>query len=222
MSDLIPDLVLQDNSSQRLPCVVLVDGSTSMGGDAINNLNEGLKVLEAELKADDVASLRVQLLIVRIGGHSDVETVIDWTDAIDFAAPTIEANGTTPLGKGVEHSLKKIEEQKEKYKQNQIPYNRPWLFIITDGSPTDDGWERCAAKAVEAETKGKVVIFPIGTEDADFDTLKQFSSRGAMKLQNLNFKELFVWLSQSVSAGSQTEVDSTAQLPAANWGVVPS
>ena len=80
MSDLIPDLVLQDNSSQRLPCVVLVDGSSSMDGEAINNLNEGLKVLEAELKADDVASLRVQLLIVRIGGHSDVETVIAWTD----------------------------------------------------------------------------------------------------------------------------------------------
>ena len=112
MSDLIPDLVLQDNSSQRLPCVVLVDGSSSMDGKAINNLNEGLKVLEAELKADDVASLRVQLLIVRIGGHSDVETVIDWTDAIDFIAPTIEANGTTPLGMGVKHSLKKIEEQK--------------------------------------------------------------------------------------------------------------
>ena len=222
MSDLIPDLVLQDNSSQRLPCVVLVDGSSSMDGKAINNLNEGLKVLEAELKADDVASLRVQLLIVRIGGHSDVETVIDWTDAIDFIAPNIKANGTTPLGKGVEHSLKKIEEQKEKYKQNQIPYNRPWLFIITDGSPTDNGWERCATKAVEAETKGKVVIFPIGTEGADFDTLNQFSSRGAMMLQHLNFKELFVWLSQSVSAGSQTEVDSTAQLPAANWGVVPS
>ena len=222
MSDLIPDLVLQDNSSQRLPCVILVDGSSSMDGEPINNLNEGLKVLEAELKADDVASLRVQLLVVRIGGHSDVETVIDWTDAIDFIAPTIEANGTKPLGIGVEHSLKKIEEQKEKYKENQIPYNRPWLFIITDGEPSDNGWERCAAKAVESESKGKVVIFPIGTEDANFDTLHQFSSRGAMKLQNLNFKELFVWLSQSVSAGSQTEVDSTAQLPAANWGVVPS
>jgi uncharacterized protein YegL len=222
MSDLIPDLVLQDNSSQRLPCVVLVDGSGSMAGTPIDNLNEGLKVLETELKSDDVASLRVQLLVVRIGGHSDVETVVDWTDAIDFAAPTIVANGTTPLGLGVKHSLEKIEEQKQKYKQNQIPYNRPWLFIITDGSPSDNGWERCAAKAVEAETKGKVVIFPIGTEDADFDTLNQFSSRGAMMLQNLNFKELFVWLSQSVSAGSQTEVDSTAQLPAANWGMVPS
>ena len=187
MSDLIPDLVLQDNSSQRLPCVVLVDGSSSMDGEAINNLNEGLKVLEAELKADDVASLRVQLLIVRIGGHSDVETVIDWTDAIDFIAPTIEANGTTPLGMGVKHSLKKIEEQKEKYKQNQIPYNRPWLFIITDGSPTDNGWERCANKAVEAETKGKVVIFPIGTEGANFDTFNLASNSPYILLAILKY-----------------------------------
>ena len=95
------------------------------------------------------------------------------------------------------------------------------MFIITDGSPTDNGWELSATKAVKAETSGKVVIFPIGTEGADFDNLNQFSSREAMMLQNLNFKELFVWLSQSVSAGSQTAVDTNAQLPA-NWGIVPS
>ena len=222
MSDLIPDLVLQDNSSQRLPCVVLVDGSSSMDGVAINNLNEGLKILERELKADDVASLRVQLLIVQIGGHSEVQTVTEWTDAIDFTAPNIEANGTTPLGLGVTHSLKKIEEQKKKYKENQIPYNRPWLFIITDGSPTDSDWEKAAEKAIQDEAKGKVVIFPIGTEQADFANLNKFSARGSMMLKNLDFKELFVWLSQSVSAGSQTEMSSTTQLPAANWGVIQS
>ena len=160
MSDLIPDLVLQDNSSQRLPCVVLVDGSSSMDGEAINNLNEGLKVLEAELKADDVASLRVQLLIVRIGGHSDVETVIDWTDAIDFKAPSLEAYGRTPLGKAMQLALEKIEEQKVNYKANQIPYNRPWIFLITDGTPTDEGiWQNTASDCVQAEKDGKVTIF---------------------------------------------------------------
>jgi uncharacterized protein YegL len=222
MSDLIPDLVLQDNSSQRLPCVVLVDGSTSMDGQAIDNLNTGLEILENELKVDDLASMRVQLLIIRIGGHNNVEVVTDWTDAIDFNAPKIEANGTTPLGAGVLLALKKIEEQKTRYKKNQIPYNRPWLFIITDGSPTDDKWIQASEKAINSETNGKVVIFPIGTEHANFEILNQFSSRGAMMLKNLDFKELFVWLSQSVSAGSQTEVDSSAQLPAATWGVVPS
>ena len=186
---MIKDLILQDNTNQRLPCVVLLDGSTSMDGKAIDNLNQGLSILERELKADDVASLRVQLLLLRIGGHSDVEILTDWTDAIDFSAPLVEANGTTPLGKGVNVALRKLEEQKKKYRQNQITYNRPWLFIITDGAPTDQNWERAAEKAVEAEKKGKVVVFPIGTEEADFEILNKFSSRGAIMLKNLDFKE---------------------------------
>lgn len=222
MEDLIPDLVLKDNTSQRLPCVVIVDGSTSMRGAAIDNLNDGLVLLEKELKADDVASLRVQLLIIRIGGQDQAEILSDWTDAIDFTAPKITANGTTPLGAGVKLALKKIEEQKALYRENQITYNRPWLFILTDGAPTDRNWENVAEKAKFAEEKGKVVIFPIGTEDAIFANLDKFSNRQAMMLKNLNFKELFVWLSQSVSAGSKTEIGTETQLPAATWGAVPS
>ena len=219
---MIPDIVLQDNTNQRLPCIVLLDGSSSMAGMAIDNLNQGLSVLEHELKADDIASLRVQLLLLRIGGHSDVEILTDWTDAIDFSAPQVIANGTTPLGQGVKLALRKLEEQKANYKNNQITYNRPWLFIITDGTPTDLNWREAARQAVEAEKKGKVVVFPIGTEHADFDNLNEFSSRGALMLNSLDFKELFVWLSQSVSAGSQTEVGSETQLPAISWGAVPS
>ena len=94
--------------------------------------------------------------------------------------------------------------------------------MITDGAPTDPNWEKAAEKAVESEMKGKVVVFPIGTEHADFDTLNKFSSRGALMLKDLDFKELFVWLSQSVSAGSQTEIGSETQLPAISWGAVPS
>ena len=222
MENLIPDLVLQDNTSQRLPCVVIVDGSTSMRGAAIENLNAGLALLESELKNDDIASLRVQLLIVKIGGLDEAKVITDWTDAIDFMAPTIEANGTTPLGAGVKLGLKKIEEQKKLYRENQITYNRPWMFILTDGSPTDSNWQAAANSARKAEERGKVVIFPIGTEDADFSNLDQFSNRNSMMLKNLDVKELFVWLSQSVSAGSQTEIGNETQLPAATWGAVPS
>ena len=86
-----------------------------MNGKAIKNLNIGLKTLETELKNDDVASMRVQLLLISIGGHSDTEILTELTDAIDFIAPTIIANGTTPLGKGVNLGLKKLEEQKKRY-----------------------------------------------------------------------------------------------------------
>ena len=114
MSDnLIPEVVLSDNTSQRLPCVIVLDVSSSMsrkpeGASAVSELNAGLKVLEQELKADDVASQRVQLKVLRIGGNDEVQVVTDWTDAIDFQAPEIRAKGTTPLGAGVLSALETI------------------------------------------------------------------------------------------------------------------
>ncbi len=177
---LIPDIVLQDNTNQRLPCVLVLDGSTSMAGAPIEELNKGLKVLENELKQDDVACQRVQLLVIRVGGLEEAEIISDWTDAIDFSAPIIEANGMTPLGKGVSLALKKIEEQKVNYRQHQIQYNRPWLFIFTDGEPNDGNWEKAAAASVKAEQDNKAVVFFIGTEGANFYKLSKFCSRTAM------------------------------------------
>ena len=63
-------------------CIVL-DGSGSMEGNPISELNQGLKVLEEELK-DDTASQRVQLLVIRLGDDDKATILTDWTDAIDF------------------------------------------------------------------------------------------------------------------------------------------
>jgi uncharacterized protein YegL len=224
MSDqFIPDVVLSDNTSQRLPCVLVVDGSTSMlrrqdGTNAVSELNSGLKVLEAELKADDIAAQRVQLMVLRLGGSDEVQTVTDWTDAMDFTAPEIEAKGTTPLGMGVSMALQKIEQQKENYRRHDIPYNRPWLFIITDGGPTDPKWQEAAIECQIAEAEGKVLIFTIGTGAANFKKLARFSSRSPVRISGLNFSELFVWLSRSASSGSQSVPGTEVRLPDISWG----
>ena len=222
MSDsIIPDVVLTDNTSQRLPCVLVLDGSGSMAGDSIGELNAGLKILEEELKNDDTAAQRVQLLVVRFGDDDNVDIVADWTDAMDFSAPTLEANGLTPLGKAMLTALDKIEEQKGNYRDHDIPYNRPWVFLITDGEPTDIDWEDAAADCRQAEEDKKVTIFTIGTEGADFVKLRQFSGRSPVKLDGLKFKELFIWLSRSASSGSKAAQDTEVQIEAPDdWGVI--
>ena len=62
------DLVLRykDNNSQRTPCVLVLDGSQSMDGQPIDQLNRGLKVLESELKEDVLARGRVRVRVIRV------------------------------------------------------------------------------------------------------------------------------------------------------------
>lgn len=217
----IPDVALMDNTSQRLPCILVLDGSGSMAGEPIDRLNEGLRELEKQLKNDPVASQRVQLLVIRIGHLDSVDVLVDWTDASAFTAPTIEAEGSTPLGAGVSLAISKLQEQKARYKANGIPYNRPWLFALTDGEPTDAGWEAAADACKSAEQSAQLIFFGIGTEGANLENLARFTTRGPLKLKGLNFKELFVWLSKSVSSASKAAQGSSAQLPSpAGWASV--
>lgn len=210
----IPDVELVENNSQRTPCVLVLDGSGSMEGQPIRELNEGLKVLEQELKNDTTASVRVQLLVIRAGDYDEVEIVNDWCDAITFEPPHIEANGRTPLGAAMAVALDKIEEQKANYDANGIPSTRPWIMLISDGAPTDHDWRETAKRCRDAEAAKKVAVFPIGTAEADLEVLSEFATKKALRLQGLKFKELFMWLSRSVSSASKAAPDETTQLPA--------
>ncbi|MBX3564115.1 MAG: VWA domain-containing protein [Sphingomonas sp.] len=220
--NLIPDVALAENTSQRLPCVVVLDGSTSMQGNAIQALNDGLKLLESDLKADDVARQRVRILVLRIGAPHDVEVVTDWVDAIEFEAPEIDANGTTPLGAGVRRALDEIEAEKARYRDHGIPYNRPWLFVLTDGEPTDPGWEGAADECRAAEENGRVSVFCVGVGEANIAKLARFSPRQPLALKGLAFREFFLWLSRSARAGSQSAPSENIQMAApSDWAVIP-
>jgi len=214
----IPDVELRDNTSQRLPCVLLLDSSGSMGDSgAIDELNAGVRLLEEELKKDDVASQRVQLLIIRFGENTEV--LSDWTDAMSFSAPQLTASGLTPLGEAVQLGLAKLEEQKTRYRTNGIAYNRPWMLVITDGEPTDGGWRQAAAQSKAAEQAGRVIFFGIGVGDsADLTKLAEFSMRKPVRLEGLRFRELFQWLSSSVKSASKAAPGSNIQLaPPSDW-----
>jgi uncharacterized protein YegL len=221
MADIsLPDVALRDNTSQRLPCVLLLDGSGSMADSAaIDELNAGVRLLEDELKKDDVASQRVQLLVIRFGGDTDVEVVADWTDAMSFTAPQLTASGLTPMGEAVRVGLAKLEEQKARYRANGIAYNRPWMFVITDGEPTDDDWKQAAVQCKAAEQANKLIFFGIGVGGgADLTKLAEFSARKPVRLQGLKFRELFHWLSSSAKSASKQAPGSNVQLaPPSDW-----
>jgi uncharacterized protein YegL len=220
----IPDVALAENTSQRLPCVVVLDGSASMANNgAIEALNEGLRTLERDLKADEVARQRVRVMLIRLGAPQDVEILTDWTDALEFTAPHVTANGATPLGEGVRRAMEEIEAEKQRYRDHGIPYNRPWMFILTDGEPTDLDWAQAANDCRRAEERGAISVFCVGVgDDANMQKLSRFSTRQPLRLHGLAFREFFLWLSRSARVGSTTSPSDTIQMAApSDWAVVP-
>ncbi|WP_321382329.1 hypothetical protein [Rhizobium sp.] len=50
------DADLKSNPQPRCPCVLILDVSGSMGGRPIDELNQGLRALQEEIKSDSLAA----------------------------------------------------------------------------------------------------------------------------------------------------------------------
>lgn len=231
-----------DNPEPRCAVALVLDTSGSMQGARIAELNAGLAALEAALRADALASLRVELAVVTFGGRVHVEGA-DGADgalgerggdaagdaAADAAfrsadawtAPVLSAGGGTPMGEAVERALALLRARKERYRAAGIDYFRPWLLLLADGRPTDR-WEAAADAARAAEAQRGVTVYAVGVEGADLGVLARFAppERPPLRLKGLAFQELFLWLSKSLSAVSQSRPGDQTPLPPVGWGTV--
>jgi len=209
---------LADNPTARLPICILLDTSHSMNdsnyherayntdlldGKPIKELNEGVKVLIDELKADELTRYTADVSILTFGGH--VKTVKDFGPLEGFDIDELDADHDTPMGQAVSTALELLSRRKEQYKNQMIEYHQPWLVLMTDGAPTDE-YGYAAEEVCQLIRNRKLVIFPVGVGDkADMEVLKEFSpNKDPLKLKGLQFTPFFEWFSASVSVVSHS------------------
>lgn len=206
------------NPEARCPCVLLVDVSGSMHGQPMTQLNQGLLAFEKALKNDPLAAMRVEVALVSFGNGVRVEQ--DFINAGRFESQQLTASGLTPMGEAINLGLDLIRQRKDMYKQNGVAYYRPWIFLITDGAPTDE-WKSAAQRVQRAEAGKSVAFFAVGVQGADMGILGQITSRQPVSLQGLKFNEMFLWLSQSLTAVSHSQVGEQVPLTSpAGWASV--
>lgn len=211
---------LIDNPSPRCPVALVLDTSGSMYGHPIDELNAGIQVFIEEIKRDDLARWSVDLAVYSAGGSSDcIQEFISAEQVAGFAP--LYADGGTPLGSATRMALNDLEARKKAYRDAGVPYYQPWLVLISDGAPTD-AWQDSAQRASALSAQRKLVSLPIGIQGADLSVLSQFSSKPAVALAGLKFRELFQWLSASMArVSASTSSDASVQLPSIDsWGSI--
>ena len=120
-------------------------------------------------------------------------------------------------------ALATIENQKTSLRTYGISYTRPWIFVLTDGQPTDSTatWKAACLEAKEGESADKVEIFPIGVGQADLEKLAEISKRPPIMMDGVRFRELFVWLSASLGQTSRSVPGDKVDLPPTDpWAAV--
>lgn len=218
MNESRDDLI--DNPTPRCPVALVLDTSGSMYGQPIEQLNAGIQLFIDEVKRDDLARWSVDLAVYTAGGSADCIQSFIGVEQIAGFSP-LDASGGTPLGQATRMALDDLEARKKSYRDAGVPYYQPWLVLISDGAP-DYGWQDAARRASALSSQRKLVSLPIGVQGADLDVLSQFSSKPAVALDGLKFRELFQWLSASMArVSASTSSDASVQLPSMDsWGSI--
>jgi uncharacterized protein YegL len=168
----------------------------------MDELNAGLKQFFTELLEDPSARISAEVCIVAFAG--DAEIIRDFEPLSETHCGIkldVSDQAQTSLGKGVELALQLLDQRKSEYATAGVDYYQPWLVVITDGQPTDDSHHRIAADIKTRVDSKKISIFPIAVGGlTDLTQLAVISpGRRPLKLKGAKFRELFQWLSKSVS-----------------------
>ena len=206
-----------------LPLVLALDTSLSMEGEAIAVVNDTLAKTAEELHRNPSFKYTVRVATITFG----CDGVLLWksnrivgpdedpfVDAADWHPPVLRAAGVTPLAEAVTLAVKCVEEEKQRLRAARRLYNRPVIWLWSDGVPTDasgnydERWMDLLPRLSRSERKFRLyALYPPTIEPQGRAALEQLTSY-AWRLDQFAFSDVLPLLSASMSSAS---ADPSAQ-----------
>ena len=216
------------NREERCAVVLVLDTSGSMAGKRINLLNDAVHAFHDYIMADPLVSTKVDIAIV---SFSHFVVWQDFVNANQFNPPALRADGGTIISFPLDVALDMVTKRKDTYRLNGISYHRPWIVLITDGTPehdTDDSIDATSSRLRQAEDLRQCSLFTITCGEANQQETVNLlrdkiapPNRPPKKTTEANFRELFNWLSNSLVAVSQSSPDDQVRLAdTSGWEIV--
>jgi uncharacterized protein YegL len=185
---------------RRLPIFFLIDESGSMMGEPIEAVKVGVQTMLATLRQDPNALETAFISIITFS--ESVRTVVPLTELAMAQAPDFRASGQTSMGAALKELATAIERDVQKSTPEQKGDWKPLIFLLTDGSPTDN-----IQPGIDALRKVQTGTFVACAAGPNASTTElQRITESVVRLDTLDsnaVKSFFKWVSSSVAVASQ-------------------
>ncbi len=187
-----------------------------MLGEPIEAIKNGVQTLVAALRQDPYALETAYLSVITF--DNSARQVVPLTELAMFQMPSIQALGQTCMGDALRLLAQKVDQEVQKTTAEIKGDWKPIVFIMTDGTPTDDLTAGLAA--IRSRRFGMIVACAAGA-NANVASLKQITE-SVVSLDTADSSTIsafFKWVSASISTGSQkveasgNEVSGLQELP---------
>ncbi|WP_329383776.1 vWA domain-containing protein [Streptomyces sp. NBC_01716] len=213
---------------ERQPVVLLLDTSASMGRPEehprIDELNGALTRWFDGVRAQERLRTRVEVCLITFDSavrvydpgpgrlvpveEADADRLFVPVDGMH--PPTLRAAGLTRLTEAVERAVELARTRYRTLQGQRVPVRRPFLWVLTDGAPSDAQGRPLDTTALAAtaervrrgEEKGEWVFQLIGVRGADLPMLRVLAPEATSSLENLDFGRILDLLFQSTDDSS--------------------
>lgn len=217
-------------AKSRLLITLVVDTSHSMNANnRIGELNQALASWRTELMKDDHLRRHGEIALVTFGkdhvvavdpsGRTAGAAAEPYVPISQFSPPELAAGGVTPMVDALQFAFDLLAARRQHLRANGISLvNRPLVYLLTDGVPTDDQGHRSDrwrdfAPVIRQQENGKhLLFFAFGVDGAEQEVLRGLAPSSWRFLADLNFAEVLTFVSASIeSAAAESARSEPAQ-----------